>query len=61
MDEGMPRVRINISTSAKGKAQLDITVEQSTMLSEELRNTLEEAFKVARETAEKNGFPVAQE
>lgn len=61
MDEGLPRVRINVSTSAKGKAQLDITVEQSTVTAEELRSTLNEAFKVARETAEQSGFPVAQE
>lgn len=55
------RIRINISTSAKGKSQFDITVEMFDEDPEAFRKLLTDSFNVAKETAKNAGFEPAEQ
>ena len=62
IDESMKkqRIRINVSTTAKGKAQFDITVEMLDEEPEAFRKLLTDSFAVAKETAKEAGFEPAE-
>ncbi len=53
------RTRVNMSTTAKGLAQVDITVELSDGTAEEITTMLDEAIKLTKQTVESNGFTLA--
>ena len=53
------RIRVNISTNAKGQAQLDVTVELVDADDSLLRPKLEEAISTAKEVAKSAGFGIA--
>ena len=61
MEEQIPstRVRMNISTNAKGKAQIDITAEFPTV--EESAANLNSAIKEMKKVLEENGLELAKE
>lgn len=61
MEEQIPstRVRMNISTNAKGKAQIDITSEFPTV--EESASNLNLAIKEMKKVLEENGLELAKE
>jgi LDH2 family malate/lactate/ureidoglycolate dehydrogenase len=53
------RIRVNISTNAKGQAQFDVTVELVDADDSLLRPKLEEAISTAKEVAKSAGFGIA--
>lgn len=53
------RIRINVSTTAKGKAQFDVTVEAIDENPEFLRGLLAESLEIAKKTAIESGFELA--
>jgi ribosome-interacting GTPase 1 len=53
------RTRIGFSTNAKGKAQLDITVELLDGDNNTIKMMLDEAIKSAKEVVISNGFTLA--
>ena len=61
MEEKIPdtRVRMNLTTTAKGKVQLDITAEFPTL--EESAKNLDAAIKEAKRIVAENGMELASE
>jgi LDH2 family malate/lactate/ureidoglycolate dehydrogenase len=53
------RIRVNISTNAKGQAQFDVTVELVDADDSLLKPKLEEAINTAKEVAKSAGFGIA--
>lgn len=53
------RTRVNVSTTAKGLAQIDVTVELNDGTAEEITTMLDEAIKLTKQTVESNGFTLA--
>lgn len=54
------RVRTNISTNAKGRAQFDITVEVVDDEVGQLKTLLEESLEIAKTVAKDSGFEIAE-
>lgn len=54
------RIRINISTTAKGKAQIDATVEMIDENPEEVKKLLIETLEVAKASCKEAGFELAE-
>ena len=61
MEEQIPsaRVRMNVTTNAKGKAQIDITAEFPTVEGSAL--SLKSAIKEMKKVLEENGLELAKE
>ena len=54
------RIRINISTTAKGKAQIDVTVEMIDESPEEIKKLLIETLEITKTSCKDSGFELAE-
>lgn len=53
------RTRVNVSTTAKGLAQIDVTVELNDGTAEEIQTMLDDTIKLVKRTIADNGLTLA--